>query len=616
MKTKKLVVSVTLLLAAASLGFSALTSGQARYRQITKPSLSGSYVSDELLVKFKASVSPQARIDALASRGSRALRMGIGSGDRVLVKLPRGHSVAQAMADFGKMSEVESVQPNYIYRKLLAPNDPSYTQLWGLRNTGQSITGGSFPTSKVVGADIGAEQAWDINGGDCSPIIVAVVDSGINYTHEDLAANMWDGAGVGFPNHGRNFVSGEDPNDPMPADADGHGTHVAATIGAVGNNSVGTTGVCWQVKLMALRALTVNGGTTASVVGALNFAITHGAKVVNMSLGGSGFDPLFENEIINARDNGVVVVAAAGNDGANNDNPGTPQYPCNFAQGNVICVAALDQGFNRATFSNFGATTVDVGAPGTNVLSAWPGPTTSDDFSTGWTFPNGGWAHVICSFGTGPIDLLVDPSNFCSPPPFPTYAANANHIAYKAFNLSGASHASASFFRFLDTEPGNDFLGFARSTAAGDPFTTNPGSITEESGTSDGFAESVNLGLNDCLSANCTLGFRLRSNGTTTANEFGVGLLFFEINTTKMNSDVYHVLNGTSMATPHVSGIAAMVWAYNPNYTYADVVNSVKLGGDSVAALQGNTVTGRAADANGSLRFINPPSGVSAVITP
>ncbi|OGI70057.1 MAG: hypothetical protein A2W18_03600 [Candidatus Muproteobacteria bacterium RBG_16_60_9] len=342
--------------AAASIGFSALTTGQVTSRQLVKARNIGSFVSDEVLVKFKSDVTSQARLGVMTSFGDRPLRMSVGSRGVSLVKLAPGRSVEAAMTAYRAMADVESVQPNYIYKKLLAPNDPSYAQLWGLRNTGQTVTGGGFPSSKVPGADIGMESAWDLNGGDCSPIIVAVLDSGVNYTHADLVDNMWDGLSAGFPNHGQNFVFGENANDPMPADADGHGTHVAATIGAVGNNGVGTSGVCWKVQLMALRALTANGGTTTSVTDGLHFAVTHGAKVVNMSFGGSGFDPMFENEIINARNNGVVVVAAAGNDGADNDNPATPQYPCNFLQDNVICVAALDQGFNRTSFSNFGST--------------------------------------------------------------------------------------------------------------------------------------------------------------------------------------------------------------------------------------------------------------------
>jgi thermitase len=604
---------------AATAVFSVATPGQVRLRQVAPGNAvrpAAPYVHGEVLVRFRSPVSAAARRAVMENLGDRPVKMAIGTRDFALVRLRAGATVGQAMASYRAMAEVESVQPNYIYHTLLTPNDPSYGELWGLHNAGQTVTGETYASSRVSGSDIGAEQAWDVNGGDCSSMVVAVLDSGVNYTHEDLAANMWDGSGVGYPNHGANFVTGENSVDPMPVDADGHGTHVAATIGAVGNNSLGTTGVCWSVQLMALRALTVNGGTTASIIAGLNFAVTHGAKIVNMSFGGSGNDPAFESEIVNARDNGVILVVAAGNGGVDNDNPANAVYPCSFPEDNIICVAALDQAYNRASFSNFGATTVDVGAPGTNILSAWPGKTVADNLSGGWTLTpaTGGWAEVACSLSSGIFNLLVDPSGFCSPS-FPTYATNANHVIYKSFDLSGTTHASLGFFRFLDTESGQDFLGFAHSTAAGDPFASNPGSVTQESGSSGGFAEAKNISLDDCLTASCSVGFRLQSNSTTTTNEFGVGILVFEINTTQSTSNVYQVLNGTSMATPHVTGVAATVWARNPSYTYADVVNSVKSGGDVVTALQGNTVTGRAVDANGSLRFIEPPTSVSAVVS-
>lgn len=602
-------------IAAVLIALSVQTPAQVSARAFVmgRPATAPDYVRDELLVRFK----PGSMGSAAVSRfGDRPMRMAVGSRGFTLVKLRAGRAMADAMAAYRALPDVESVQPNYIYKRLLVPNDPSYGELWGLHNTGQTVTGQTYASSKLSGADMNMEAAWDMTAGNCSSIVVAVLDSGVNYTHLDLAANMWDGSAAGFPNHGANFLAGEDSQDPFPVDAVGHGTHVAATIGAVGNNSVGTTGVCWSVQLMALRALGVDGGTTADIVSGLNFAIAHGAKIVNMSFGGPSNDPAFESEIANARNNGVIIVAAAGNDGADNDNPATPTYPCDFPEDNIVCVAALDQAYNRATFTNVGRTSVDVGAPGTNILSAWPGTTITDDLSAGWSIPAGGWTHVVCALGATSFDLLVDPAGFCSPPPFPTYAANADHVAFKAFDLSGASHASVGFFRFLDTESGQDFLGYAHSTAAGDPFTTNASSITEESGSSGGLADAKNIRLDDCLTSSCTFGFRLRSNATTTAGEFGVGILLFEIDTTQPLSNVYQVLNGTSMAAPHVSGLAAMIWASNPSYTYADVIRSVEGGGDSVAALQGVTVTGRAVDALGSLQFISPPTNVSAVVTP
>src|SRR3990172_4265559 len=277
--SKKVIALLACFGAATSIGFSSLSDGQALARQHLRAPPHESFVSDEVLVKFNSNVTRQARLDAMSSVGDRPMRMSVGSRGLALVKLPPGRSVEDAMNGYRAMADVEAVQPNYIYKKLASPNDPNYAQMWGLHNTGQVVAGGGFPTARIPGADIGAEEAWDINGGDCSSIVVAVVDSGVNYTHADLVANMWDGSGSGFPNHGRNFVFGEDPNDPLPADADGHGTHVAATIGAVGNNGIGATGVCWQVKLMALPALTASGGTSASVFSRLSFAIDNGAKV-------------------------------------------------------------------------------------------------------------------------------------------------------------------------------------------------------------------------------------------------------------------------------------------------------------------------------------------------
>ncbi|HEX9812054.1 MAG TPA: S8 family serine peptidase [Burkholderiales bacterium] len=591
--------------AAASIGYSSLTAGQAMPRQMVKARSVGSYVGDEVLVKFKSALTSQARINAVSGFGDRALHTNVGTRGLTLVKLPRGRSVEDAMNAYRAMTDVESVQPNYIYKKLLAPNDPSYAQLWGLHNTGQAVVGGDFPTSRVPAADIGAEQAWDMNGGDCGSAIVAVLDTGVNHTHADLAANMWDGSSAGFPNHGANFITGEVANDPMPADADGHGTHVAATIGAVGNNSVGTTGVCWKVQLMALRALTSSGGTTASVVAGLSFAVSHGAKVVNMSFGGAAFDPAFQSEIVNARDNGVVVVAAAGNDGTDNDDPATPQYPCDFSQDNVICVAALDQAYGLTAFSNFGAINVDVGAPGANVLSAWPGVTITDDFST-WT-RSGAWSATSCGSGAPPV--LVNPSNWCTVGS--TYANGANDVAYRDFDLSGIAgslNAVATFSTFHEIAAG-DLYGFARRAGGGNPFSGGQ-TVFQVSGAN---ALDVSENISACIGATCSLGFRLTSGGAGVDGGIAVG--FFGINTTQPGSNVYQVLNGTSMATPHVSGVAAMIWAYNPNYTYADVVNSVKFGGDFIAALQGNTVSGRAVDAAGSLRFVNPPVGVTAVLS-
>lgn len=610
MRNIRVVRKIILMVAIVGLFFGAVATAvsvQFPVRQV-KSLPAPSYVEDELLVKFKPHVAGQLKVQAIERHGGRDIRE-LSPNGYVHVKLRPGTGVSRGMTLYKADPNIEAVQPNYIYHFLAEPNDTQYGQMWGFKNTGQSISSASYPSNNpgVAGQDMDMEVAWD-HVTDCNSIIVAVLDSGVNYTHQDLAANMWDGTAAGYPNHGFDFADND--NDPMPQDAFGHGTHVAGTIGAVGNNNLGTTGVCWKAKIMALRVLSANGGTTAAITQGVNFAVTHGAKVINMSLSGSTFDPLFNDEITNARNNGVIVVVAAGNEANNNDVASTV-YPCNFSQDNLICVAALDQAYALATFSNFGAMSVDVGAPGVNAKSAWPGTTITDDFTSGWTL-TGAFTAVSCDLdGPGPVApfrMLVNPANWCA---FGTYANNANDIAYKTFDLSSASHARLSFLYFYDTQLNFDFAGTAYISTGGNPF-GGGGVVTETSGTTNNIAVEGSADLNSCRTATCSVGFRLRSDAAIT--DFGVGILGFEIDTVQSNSNVYRVLNGTSMASPHVAGLAALIWSYNPGYTYSDVVNSVKNGGESITALAGRTTTGRAANAMGSLRFINPPSGVAAVI--
>ncbi len=565
------------------------------------------YVSGEVLVKFKPQVTSQLKMETVSGLGDRPMR-GLGRSGLVQVVLGAGQTIEGAMAAYRSHPDVEHVQPNYIYKATTIPNDPSYGQLWGLKNTGQAISNASYATNNpgVAGNDMDMELAWD-QITDCSSVIVAVIDSGVNYTHQDLTTNMWDG-GVSYPNHGWDFVDSD--NDPMPTDVDGHGTHVAGTIAAAGNNGLGITGVCWMAKIMAIRSLSMNGGTTVAIIQGIDFAIQRGAKVINMSFEGSGFDPAFSDAITNVRNAGVVVVAAAGNEANNNDTgaAGNSRYPCNFTQDNLICVAALDQAYARANFTNYGSTSVDVGAPGTNTMSTWPGVTTQDDFSTGWTFTSG-WSAVLCNLRSGLFRMLVNPSNWCANG---SYANNANDVAYKTFDLNGALAASAGFLAFRDTEVNNDFFGIAYKSNGGNPFEPGGTLLPEQSGSTGGFSIPHVVNLNNCRTVSCSLGFRLRSNPMNT--DFGIGILLMSINRAEPNSNVYQNATGTSMASPHVAGLAAMIMAYNPSYTYTDAVSSIKNGGDPVASLAGVTTTGRAVNAMGSLRYINPPTGVSAVV--
>ena len=219
---------------------------------------------------------------------------------------------------------------------------------------------------------IGATDAWKVFAGN-KDFVVADIDTGIDYNHEDLAFNVWRN-----PNPTKNDVAGFDfvHGDGLPYDDNMHGTHTAGTIGAVGNNGIGLSGVSQRVSIMSLKFLTGEGqGNLDDAIKAIDYAVEHGAKVISASWGAKGAigaDALKE-AIERAGQKGVLFVVAAGNDSGNNDNPSDGDYPAAWATENMIAVAATDTSDDMAFFSNYGAKTVHLGAPGVSILSTVPG---------------------------------------------------------------------------------------------------------------------------------------------------------------------------------------------------------------------------------------------------
>ena len=355
-------------------------------------------VSNEVLVKFGRAPTPDERaqhnavidadIDEDVANGVRRIRS-------------RRFDTATLVTYFVGAPNVEYAEPNYIlYAISTTPNDTSFGQLYGLLNTGQIIQG----QTGIAGADIDADLAWDVTTGSIANV-VGVVDTGVNYNHPDLAANMWSAPAqftvtIGGTNttcaagtkgfRSINGVKSCDPNDDHS-----HGSHVSGTIGAVGNNGLGVAGVNWTARMMGLKFLNSSGsGTTADAVNVIEFAIQAKAhfgasanvRVLSNSWGGGGFSTTLFNQITKANQNGMLFVAAAGNSGSNND--ASSFYPSSYNVDNVVSVAATDNRDAKAGFSNYGATSVDLGAPGVSVLSTVLGNSYSSFSGTSMAAPH------------------------------------------------------------------------------------------------------------------------------------------------------------------------------------------------------------------------------------
>ena len=339
------------------------------------------HAGDEILVRFKNGANATKRFAVHSQHRATRIKQFRHIDGLELVKLPLGVSLGQAIKSYRDRPEVFYAEPNYVVEHLGVPNDPLFSNQWNLRNTGQN---GGTP-----GADIKAVQAWDITTGS-SDVIVAVIDSGVDYTHEDLAANMWrneaDCNNNGIDDDGNGYIDDcygidafNDDSDPM--DDHDHGTHVAGIIGAVGNNSVGVVGVNWNVKIMACKFIGADGfGTVADAIQCLEYVKTmkdRGVNIVatNNSWGAYGYSQALYDSVEALRQKDILVIAAAGNDGLNNDI--LPLYPASYFLSNVISVAATNAFGYKSIFSNYGKASIHVFAPGERILSTTTGNTFS-----------------------------------------------------------------------------------------------------------------------------------------------------------------------------------------------------------------------------------------------
>lgn len=345
------------------------------------------FVPNEVLVKFRPGTAAADKAKARGRAGTvgaevitTPLMKQLGTGDLELLQLPPGMTVANAMGRLKAHFAVEYAEPNWIYYHDATSNDTYYTNgsLWGMY-------GASTSPANQYGS--GAAAAWANNNTGSSSVYVGIIDEGYMYTHEDLAANAGRNpgeiAGNGIDDDGNGYVddiygwdfAGND-NTVFDGTGDDHGTHVAGTIGGVGGNGRGVAGVVWNVKLLGAKFLGNRGGTTANAIKAVDYftdlKTRRGINLVatNNSWGGGGYSQALYDAIERANAAGILFVAAAGNSGVNND--ATPHYPSSYGNSNIIAVASITNTGALSSFSNYGATSVDLGAPGSGIWSAVP----------------------------------------------------------------------------------------------------------------------------------------------------------------------------------------------------------------------------------------------------
>jgi len=345
------------------------------------------YIRGELLVKFKDGVTRSRQADKHRRFGAKKLK-GFSTIHVDHVKLPADITVEEAINLYNSDPDVEYAEPNYIVSaEEFIPNDPLFDTMWDLRNTGQ--TGGT------AGADMDTANAWDLTTGN-SDLVVAVIDTGIDYNHEDLVGNIWTNTGEipsnGIDDDGNGYVDdvhGWDATtcaefglfdcisykaaDGDPIDDSGHGTHCAGTIGADGNNGIGVAGINWDVQTMACKFITAQGwGLISDAISCLDYVGTMKDQGVNIvatsnSWGGGGYSQAMYDAVQAQMEKDILFIAAAGNSADDNDT--FNHWPSNFNVPNVIAVAATDHNDEMTWFSSYGDHTVHVGAPGLNIIS-------------------------------------------------------------------------------------------------------------------------------------------------------------------------------------------------------------------------------------------------------
>ena len=535
------------------------------------------YVEGEVLVTFKPTVDTRGAEAAMARRSlavaQRFDRLSRHRGKVSALVREKNRGTARLLAELKADPSVETAEPNYLRHVSAASGDPNFGRLWGLRNTGQTVNG----VTGTAGADTRFVEAWALARQNGPEVVVAVADTGLDPTHPDLAGNLWTNpaeiAGNGIDDdanghiddiHGFDFtgITG------LMSDSGEHGTHVAGTIAASGGNGLGITGLQFRAKLLPLK-ISSDGDSisTSAALAAFDYAVglkESGVNLVaiNASYGG-GSSSTTEREAIEAlRDAGIVLCAAAGNDTANNDS--TASYPANYTVSNVISVAALTPANQLASYSNYGATTVDLAAPGSEIYSTMP-----------------------LAFVSQTNNLKIGAT---------TYAAAA--IEYSG--TTGSSGVTGSLYACGIGETGQFPAGVAGNIAL-----IQRGTITFAQKVTNAMAAGAVAAViyDNTSSSISTSPWTLGSTGNwipairisqTDGQSISASSLPVTATATRTvnSAAAYQFLDGTSMAAPHVTGAVAFAAMNFPGESMAQRISRILTHTTAVSSLAGKVATG------------------------
>lgn len=605
------------------------------------------YAPDEVLVKFKkgqVNLSNPGLMSLFREYNTRTnndLEKSeiLESGNVVVYKIKDGRSVEEVINEVRLDSNVETVEPNYYsYVSDLGTDDVDKNKLWGLDNFGQTITFDDGTTSVgTSGADIDLPRAWNISIGT-SDVIVAVIDTGVAWNHPDLVDNMWDGSNcvdqngdtiVGGCLHGYNFVTNSTNPAPVWTDLDtsSHGTHVAGTIAAKVNNSLGIAGVGQKIKIMALNVQSADGHFYSSnIVKAIDFAIKNGAKVINASYGGPSYSSAEYDAINSFKDTGVFITTA-GNDAS--DNETTHQYPSDYDLDNIISVAATDNKDQLGSFSNYGSTSVDVGAPGVDIYSTVSYRKDYIEDYLDYTNSSGSYWQVANTSNVGKIFVTDSRTPYSNNSDYTITSENINIAAmasnptklvfkaqcYDVGTTDSGGEATSDYVALEFSGNGTDFTEVSKF---------NKASISGISTGSCGSTYCSNTFTVDIGSSYLTSNFKYRLHWKTDSSSntdigcyvYGIKIIDYPENGTDAG---YDFKDGTSMAAPYVAGLAGYLLSVNPSATYSQLRDNILNNGDAIDALSGKTTTGKRINAYNSvleMGGVTPTPTETPTVTP